>query len=61
MAWVARLLLIIPALIAGWFVSKEDPRFWVVAMAIALVFLALTCLVAFYVPPVRVWPRRRGR
>ncbi|WP_235209658.1 hypothetical protein [Sphingobium sp. Ant17] len=27
----------------------------------SLVFLALTCLVAFYVPPVRLWPRRRGR
>jgi hypothetical protein len=61
MVWVARLLLIIPALITGWFVSKEDPRFWVVAMAIALVFVTLTCLVAFYVPPLRVWPRRRER
>lgn len=61
MAWVARMLLIIPTLIAGWFVSKEDPRFWIVAMAIAFVFLALTCLVGLYVPPLRVWPRRRER
>lgn len=53
MAWAARIVLIVPALIAGWFVSREDARFWVVAMAIALVFLALTCLIGLYASALR--------
>jgi NhaP-type Na+/H+ and K+/H+ antiporter len=58
MAWLARIMLFVPALIAGWFVSKEDPRYWVVAMVIALVFIALSCCIAIYVPAFRLWPRR---
>ncbi len=50
MAWLARLLLLIPAVIAGWFVSREDPRYWVIAMAIGLVFLLLSCVAVFYYP-----------
>ncbi|AMK22967.1 hypothetical protein GG804_18215 [Sphingomonas histidinilytica] len=61
MAWIARLLLLIPALIAGWFVSREDPRFWVVTMVIALVFIALTCILGIYAPGLRMWPRRGER
>ncbi|WP_375188950.1 hypothetical protein [Sphingobium yanoikuyae] len=41
MVWIARLLLFIPSLVAGWFVSQEDPRYWVIALAIGLTFLAL--------------------
>ncbi|MDQ8730637.1 hypothetical protein [Bradyrhizobium sp. LHD-71] len=52
MAWLARLLMLVPAIVAGWFVSREDPRFWVVAMVIALVFLALTCVAAIYAPSI---------
>ena len=57
MAWVARLLLIIPALIAGWFVSKDDVAYWVIAFAIALVFIVLTIAFELYVHPLL----KRGR
>lgn len=59
MAWLARLLLIIPAMMVGWFVSREDPRFWVIAMAVALVFLALLCVVGIYFPQLSSISRRR--
>lgn len=58
MFWIARVLLLIPSLLAGWFVSRSDPRFWVVALAIGLVFLALTALAGFYGPD---FFRRRRR
>ncbi|WOF45571.1 hypothetical protein KNJ79_09115 [Sphingopyxis indica] len=61
MAWFARVLLFIPSLIAGWFVAREDARFWVIAMVIALVFLALSCIVGIYAPSLRPWPRERSR
>ena len=54
---LARLLLIVPSVIAGWFVSKDDVSYWVVAFAIALVFIALTIAFELYVHP-RL--RRRG-
>lgn len=57
MFWIARVLLLIPSLLAGWFVSRSDPRFWVVALAIGLVFLALTALAGFYGPD--LFRRRR--
>ncbi len=54
---LARLLLIVPSVIAGWFVSKDDVSYWVVAFAIALVFIVLTIAFELYVHP---WLRRRG-
>lgn len=60
MAWLARILLLVPAIVAGWFVSREDPRFWVIAMAIALVFLVLSCVAFMYVPDFSVFSHRRG-
>lgn len=60
MAWLARLFLMIPAMITGWFVSREDPRFWVIAMVVALVFLALSCVAAIYCPQLSIFARRRG-
>ena len=57
MQLLARLLLIVPSVIAGWFVSKDDVSYWVVAFAIALVFIVLTIAFELYVHP-RL--RRRG-
>jgi len=54
-AWLARLLLAIPAIVAGWFVSREDPRFWVIAMVVALVFLALSCITGLYAPHLTIF------
>ncbi|TNE41842.1 MAG: hypothetical protein EP321_09270 [Sphingomonadales bacterium] len=59
MPLIVNLLLLIPSLIAGWFVSKEDPRYWVIALVIALVFLALSIVAAMYIPSMRIWPRNR--
>lgn len=63
MIWLARLFLIVPSILAGWLVSREDPRFWVIALAIALVFLALTSAVGMYWPALRpgAWFRRDGK
>jgi len=48
---IARALLIVPSLIAGWFVSEEDVAYWIVAFAIGLVFLLLTIAFELYVHP----------
>lgn len=48
---IARLLLIVPSLIAGWFVSEDNVAYWVVAFAIGLVFIMLTIAFEFYVNP----------
>lgn len=48
---LARLFLIVPSVIAGWFVSKDDVSYWVVAFAIALVFIVLTIAFELYVHP----------
>ncbi|OYW58544.1 MAG: hypothetical protein B7Z40_22815 [Bosea sp. 12-68-7] len=48
---IARLLMIIPSLIAGWFVSHDDVAYWIVAFAIGLVFILLTIAFEFYVHP----------
>lgn len=61
MAWLARLLLVVPAIVAGWFVSRDDPRFWVIAMVVALVFLALSCIVGLYAPHLTVFGISRGQ
>ncbi|HEV7258246.1 MAG TPA: hypothetical protein VGN82_10730 [Bosea sp. (in: a-proteobacteria)] len=48
---IARILLIVPSLIAGWFVSADDVAYWVIAFAIALVFVVLTIAFELYVHP----------
>ncbi|MCO5093447.1 hypothetical protein [Bosea sp. (in: a-proteobacteria)] len=48
---LARLFLIVPSLIAGWFVAEDDVAYWVVAFAIALVFVVLTIAFELYVRP----------
>jgi hypothetical protein len=53
---LARLLLIVPSVIAGWFVSRDDVSYWVVAFVIALVFIVLTIAFELYVHP---WLRQR--
>lgn len=61
MTWLGRLLLLIPAMIAGWFVSRNDPRFWVIAMTVGLVFLFLFCLITLYASRLSSKARRRRR
>jgi membrane protein YdbS with pleckstrin-like domain len=51
MQLLARLFLIVPSIIAGWFVSEDDTAYWVVAFAIAMVFVALTIAFELYVMP----------
>ena len=58
MIWLVRLLMFVPSLIAGWFVSREEPRFWIVSLTVALVFLVLTAVVGLYVPRFRLWGRK---
>jgi len=53
---LARLLLIVPSIIAGWFVSRDDVSYWVVAFVIALIFIVLTIAFELYVHP---WLRQR--
>ena len=60
MYWIVRLILLVPALIAGWFVSREDGRYWVITLVIALVFLALTVAASAYLPDFILRKNRRG-
>lgn len=55
---IARLLLLVPAAIAGWFVAEEDPRYWIVAGVIAMVFIALSATAGIYLPRILGWFRR---
>ena len=55
----ARLLLLVPSIVAGWFVSREDPRYWVIALVVALTFMALSIVAGIYVPDLRLWPAKR--
>lgn len=48
---IARLLMIVPSLIAGWFVSEDNVAYWVIAFAIALVFIILSIVFELYVHP----------
>lgn len=48
MGWFASMLLFFPALVAGWFVPRGDPRFWVISFVIGLVFLLMLCVAALY-------------
>ncbi|PZO91732.1 MAG: hypothetical protein DI623_02175 [Sphingomonas sanxanigenens] len=59
MLLLARLLLLVPSIVAGWFVSREDPRFWVIALVVALTFMALSIIAGIYAPALRFWPSRR--
>lgn len=58
MQLIARLLLIVPSIIAGWFVSPNDVSYWIGAMVIALVFIVLTIAFELYVHP-RLRQRRK--
>ena len=51
MVLLARLLLFVPSVIAGWFVSREDVSYWIIAFAIALVFIVLTIAFELYIIP----------
>ncbi|PZN98576.1 MAG: hypothetical protein DCF30_13960 [Hyphomicrobiales bacterium] len=51
MSLIARLLMIVPSLIAGWFVSEDNVAYWVIAFAIALVFIILSIVFELYVHP----------
>lgn len=50
MLWLARLFLLVPALVTGLFVSREDARFWVVTFVVALVFMATSMIASIYLP-----------
>ncbi|WP_038365439.1 hypothetical protein [Bosea sp. UNC402CLCol] len=51
MVLLARLLLFVPSVIAGWFVLREDVSYWIIAFAIALVFIVLTIAFELYALP----------
>jgi len=58
-SFFARIFLLVPSVIAGWFVAEEDVAYWVIAFAIALVFVVLLIAFELYVHP--LLKRRSGR
>ena len=52
MSLIARILLFVPAMITGFFVSTEDYRYWFVAFGIALVLLAAALTANIYLPDI---------
>lgn len=47
---VVRGLLVVAALIAGWFIEKSSPDFGFLQMALALILVVLAILIALYLP-----------
>lgn len=48
MSWIAQQLLFVPALVAEWFIARDDPRFWPISFAIGLIFLMMLCIAVLY-------------
>lgn len=49
LSWLLRPLLVLAAIIAGWFVAEEAPNFGVVQMVVAVFLIAaLVALAAFW-------------
>lgn len=55
MPWIARLLLFVPSIIAGWLVAEGDISFWIVAFVIALLMIAAGSALFLYAPRLRSW------
>lgn len=59
LSWLIRPLLIVAAVIAGWFVAEDAPNFGIVQMVIAVLLIAaLVALAAFWETLAEQWKER---
>jgi hypothetical protein len=59
LSWLLRPILLLAAVIAGWFVAEEAPNFGVVQMVVAVVLIAALVGIAAFWEALR--DRARGR
>lgn len=61
LSWLIRPILIVAAVIAGWFVAEEAPNFGVVQMVVAVFLIAaLVGLAAFWEALLEQWRERNS-
>lgn len=61
LGWVARGILVVAGGIAGWFLTRDDPNFTLVEMAIAIALITLAVGVAAFWPALLRFLRRGRR
>jgi hypothetical protein len=60
LSWLIRPILLLAAVIAGWFVAEDAPNFGVVQMVVAVCLItALVALAAFWEVLIDWWRARR--
>ncbi|WP_334149880.1 hypothetical protein [Hyphomicrobium sp.] len=57
--WLIRPILLLAAIIAGWFVAEEAPNFGVVQMVVAVFLIAALVGLAAFWEALMDWTRRR--
>jgi len=58
-SWLLRPILILAAIIAGWFVAEDATNFGVVQMAVAIVLIAGVVAIAMFWEMIADWLRER--
>ncbi len=58
-SWLLRPILIVAAIIAGWFVAEDSGNFTVVQMTVAVVLIALLVAIATFWEMVADWLKER--
>ena len=54
-SWIARILLILAGVVAGWFVAPDTNRFDIIQMVIALLLFSFFVAVAAFWPSLMRW------
>ncbi|MBI1291475.1 hypothetical protein GC173_09565 [bacterium] len=58
MAWLARLLLLLAGVIAGWFVPRDEIGHAVMQFVVLLIVIFVVSMAVLYLPKVRDYVRR---
>lgn len=53
MGWLARFLLLLAGLVAGWFVPRDDVGFSFIQFVVLLIIIFVVAMAALYFPKVR--------
>ena len=59
LSWLLRPILLLAAVVAGWFVAEEAPNFGVVQMVVAVFLIAALVGLAAFWEALMDWTRRR--
>lgn len=59
--WIARIVMSLAAVVAGWFVARDAANFSIVQAAVAVLLLTIFVAVVAFWPHLTDWIRKRGR